>query len=204
MLRIKAMKLLNGKTVNFELNKGEAVIIRGKNGSGKSLLMKSIARLLPSGFEEFSYEGKNVSAFSPEQLRSEILYISATPSSMNQGTVEDYFKSAFQLQIYKNFTVTFPWQEYLKKWNLSEGQFQNLSSGQKQMLSILRALSLKAKVLLLDEPTANLDHEKTLEIEGLIRDWMRNTGGSVVMISHSDEQTSRLGFKVVRFEDLNY
>jgi ABC-type phosphate transport system ATPase subunit len=118
---------------------------------------------------------------------------------MNQGPVDEFFQSAFDLQIYKDLKVTFPWKDYLTRWNVQEKSFQNLSSGQKQMLSILRALSLSAKVLLLDEPTANLDQDKTIEIEELIKDWQKNTGGSVIFISHSDEQTRRLGFKSITF-----
>lgn len=203
MLRIKAMKLLNGKVVNFEINHGESFIIKGKNGSGKSLLLKSIARLLPVTFESFNYNDKPVSSYSPEQFRSEVLYISAAPSLLNQGTVEDFFQSAFRLKIYHDHTVTFPWKDYLQRWQIHETEFQNLSSGQKQMLSILRALSLRPKLLLLDEPTANLDQEKTEEIEELIKNWQRNSGGSVVLISHSEEQPKRLGLKVVPFESLH-
>jgi iron complex transport system ATP-binding protein len=193
------MKLLNGKLVDFELASGESVVIRGKNGSGKSLFLKSIARLLPVSYESFDYQGKDIKSYSAEKLRSELLYISATPSSMNQGPVDEFFQSAFDLQIYKDLKVTFPWKDYLTRWNVQEKSFQNLSSGQKQMLSILRALSLSAKVLLLDEPTANLDQDKTIEIEELIKDWQKNTGGSVIFISHSDEQTRRLGFKSITF-----
>lgn len=202
MLRIKNMKLLNGKILDFELNAGDTVIIKGKNGSGKSLLLKSIAKLLPVSVDSFTYQDQPVATYQTEIFRSEVLYISATPSSMGHGAVHDFFESAFRLKIYHSHTVTFPWKDYLHKWHITESQFQNLSSGQKQMLAILRALSLKPKVLLLDEPTANLDQEKTIEIEELIKDWQRNTGGSIVMISHSDEQSKRLGFKVVSFDAL--
>lgn len=202
MLRIKNMKLLNGKAVDFELNAGDTFIIKGKNGSGKSLLLKSIAKLLPAPAESFTYQDKPVSSYQTEIFRSEVLYISATPTSLGQTTVEEFFESVFRLKIYHSHSVSFPWRDYLQKWHITEKEFQNLSSGQKQMLSILRALSLKAKVLLLDEATANLDHEKTLEIEELIKDWQKNTGGTLVMISHSEEQSKRLGFQVVPFESL--
>lgn len=202
MLRIKNMKLLNGKVLDFELFAGETIIIKGKNGSGKSLLLKSIAKLLPVTVESFTYLDQPVATYQTELFRSEVLYISATPSTMGQGSVNDFFETAFRLKIYHSHTINFPWKEYLRKWHITESQFQNLSSGQKQMLAILRALSLKPKVLLLDEPTANLDLEKTIEIEELIKDWQRGTGGSVVMISHSDEQSRRLGFKVISFDAL--
>jgi putative ABC transport system ATP-binding protein len=199
MLRIENMKLLNGRLVNFTLKENDAVIIRGDNGTGKSLFLKSLARLIPSTYSIFDYNGKSVSTYVNEVFRSEVLYVSTTPSSLSQGTVEDYFRSALDLEIYSNYQVTFPYNDYLIEWKLDHLPFSQLSSGQKQMISILRALSLKARILLLDEPTANLDANRTHEIEKLLLDWMKKTSGSVIMVCHSDEQTRRLGFRTISF-----
>jgi putative ABC transport system ATP-binding protein len=199
MLRVESMKLLNERVVDLSLNDREAVIITGKNGTGKSLFLKSLARLIPSTFKTFQYDKKNITDIMPELFRSQVMYVSTTPFFPGEGKVEDFFQSAFDLTIYKDFTPRFPFDNYLKEWNLAGVEFSRLSSGQKQMVSILRALSLRPKILLLDEPTANLDQEKTLEIETLLETWRRNTGGSFIMISHSKEQTERLALRLLPF-----
>lgn len=202
MLRIKSLKLPNEKVVNFYLAQGEGMIIRGKNGSGKSLLLKSIAQLCVSPYEVFEYQGQHVQSFNPQVYRSEVLYVSTTPLMVKDQSVSEFFSSVKKLHVYKDHETDFDFNSYLSKWHIHEGEVSRLSSGQRQMISFLRALTLKAKVLLLDEPTANLDHEKTLEIERLILEWKERTGGAVIIISHSSEQINRLNFNVVDFESL--
>jgi ABC-type iron transport system FetAB ATPase subunit len=202
MLRVESMKLLNHKRVNFVVPERAGIVIQGQNGCGKSLLMKSLAKLIPSESKIFMFNGSEVGTLSLENYRSQVLYVPSVPPTMIDVSVEDFFQEAFNLQIYQNHIVTFPYQDYLKQWKLKDEMLQNLSSGQKQMVSILRAITLKAKVLLLDEPTANLDHEKTLKTEKLLYDWMDQTKGSVVIVSHSAEQAKRTGFEIISFERL--
>jgi ABC-type iron transport system FetAB ATPase subunit len=202
MLRIESMKLPNGKTVNFSLDTGDGIIIRGKNGSGKSLLLKSMALLCMAPYKHYDYKGQSVSELSAQVFRSEVLYVSTTPLMMKDQNVEEFFNSVRNLHVYKNHVSDFDYKHYLEKWHIPMSDVSYLSSGQRQMISFLRALTLNAKVLLLDEPTANLDHEKTLEIERLILDWKQRTSGSVIMISHSSDQINRLNFRVVDFESL--
>lgn len=202
MLRIESMKLPNNKTVNFSLDSRDAIIIRGKNGSGKSLLLKSMALLCMAPYKGYEYKGQNVSELNPQIFRSEVLYVSTTPLMMKDQSVEEFFQSIRNLHVYKNLISEFDYKYYLEKWHIPPGDVSYLSSGQRQMISFLRALTLNAKVLLLDEPTANLDHEKTLELEKLILEWKERTSGSVVMISHSSDQIARLNFRVADFESL--
>lgn len=202
MLRVKHLKLPNHKTVNFHLEKDEAIIVSGKNGSGKSLFLKSLALLSPGESESYEYNGVAVHNLRPEEFRSEVLYISTAHMMMKEGSVEDFFHAPLKFGIYQNHQVTFDYNHYLNLWHIPLKNVSLLSTGQKQMISVLRALTLKPKILLLDEPTANLDHEKTIEIEKLILDWKARTGGSFIWVGHSKEQIQRLGLKAVDFEDL--
>jgi ABC-type sulfate/molybdate transport systems ATPase subunit len=85
------------------------------------------------------------------------------------------------------------------KWNIQTQDIGQLSSGQKQMISFLRALTLKAKILLLDEPMSNLDSEMVLELEHLLIKWKNETNGSFIMISHNEQQIHRLGQEIIIF-----
>ena len=202
MLRVTHLKLPNHKSLNFHLEKNEALILSGKNGSGKSLLLKSLALLSSSEFESYEYNGNPVTAMRPEEFRRDVVYLSTAHMMMKEGSVEDFFQAPLKFHVYQNHKVTFDYRTYLEDWHIPPGNVSLLSTGQKQMISILRALTLKAKVLLLDEPTANLDSEKTREIETLIMKWKAETGGSFVWVGHAKDQIERLGIKHVAFEDL--
>lgn len=196
------MKLPNEKTVSISLGENEGIVLRGQNGCGKSLLLKSLARLCVAPSEKFEFSGVDVRELKPEVYRSEVLYVSTTPLLMKDQTVTEFFDSVRKLSVYQGHESQIDHGKYLSLWKIPTGEVSKLSSGQKQMISVLRALTLRAKILLLDEPTANLDHEKTQEIEKLIIEWQERTKGSVIWISHSEEQMKRLSFKIINFEDL--
>jgi ABC-type iron transport system FetAB ATPase subunit len=67
-----------------------------------------------------------------------------------------------------------------------------LSSGEKQRLALLRLLANQPRVLLLDEPTANLDPENTRRVEAVIREYCRERAAAVVWVSHDREQAARV------------
>jgi putative ABC transport system ATP-binding protein len=187
--------------VNFHLDDGGPIIIYGQNGCGKSLLLKSLALLFPSEFELYEYNGIPVNKLKPEEFRSHVLYLSHS-HLMRDDSVEDFFQAPLKLGVYQNHKVKFEYLHYLQKWQIPNGNVSLLSTGQKQMISILRALTLRPKVLLLDEPTANLDFEKTIEVEKLLLEWKKQTGGNFVFVGHSKDQIQRLGIKSIEFKDL--
>ncbi len=77
---------------------------------------------------------------------------------------------------------------------------ERLSSGERQRLAMVRALALKPRVLLLDEPTANLDAAATTAVEALIVAALRE-GTAVVLASHDREQVARLAGRELAFRD---
>ncbi len=200
MLRVRELQLLNNRVISFDLATGESVVIQGANGSGKTLFMKSLTKLVPASYLEFTLNGVPAASIRPELLRSQLLYVPATPVLPSGTTVEDFFQSAFRLEVYKNHRPAFPFRDYVERWGLNVQDLSLLSTGQRQLLTLLRALALSPKVLLLDEPTANLDSSRTLEVEALLQNWQRDTGAGVILSSHSRPQAERLGFRVVPFK----
>jgi putative ABC transport system ATP-binding protein len=201
MFLIQELILPNGRAVNFSLSEGEDLIIRGSNGSGKSLFLKSLASLLPLQYERFEFQNRPLKEWRKELYRSKVLYLhQAIPKDLL--TVEDFLSHPMQFGIYKDYSYPIEMDKYLNRWELKGMELIHLSMGQRQMLNLLRAVALKAEVLLLDEPLANLDAEKTEEAERLIREWKDRTGGSFLMISHDEYQTSRLGIREVQLEEL--
>ena len=76
-----------------------------------------------------------------------------------------------------------------------EWPVSRLSTGEKQRLGLLRALSLKPKVLLLDEPTANLDPENTQKVEQLVQTYLQSHAAAALWISHDPAQRVRVASK---------
>ena len=76
------------------------------------------------------------------------------------------------------------------QWKVSR-----LSSGEKQRLALLRAMQFKPQVLLLDEPTANMDEDNTLKVETIVMEYMHNHEASIIWVSHSMQQIERIADK---------
>jgi ABC-type iron transport system FetAB ATPase subunit len=75
-----------------------------------------------------------------------------------------------------------------------------LSTGERQRLALLRALAQAPRALLLDEPTAALDEDATARVEALLRQWLADERGVLLLVSHSPEQRARMGTRRLRLE----
>jgi UDP-glucose/iron transport system ATP-binding protein len=71
-------------------------------------------------------------------------------------------------------------------------RIERLSSGEKQRLALLRLLANRPEVLLLDEPTANLDAANSRRVETLVRDYLKANGASCLWVSHAQQQLEQL------------
>lgn len=185
MLVVRDMKLLNEKIVNFEARPGELVFIKGKNGSGKSLFLKSLAKIIPSTFREVSLNGFVTSDFTPEVWRSKLLYLPSEVCFSELETVHEFLNVPFRLNCYKDFIPSFDPLRHLQ--NCHE-RMDILSSGQKQRVALLRALSLNAEVLLIDECFSQIDSTTREWFMDLFKKF-QNEGKIILMVSHFEIQT---------------
>jgi D-xylose transport system ATP-binding protein len=194
--RFGAVQALSG--VDFEVYQGEVVGLVGDNGAGKSTLVKIIAGTYPPDSGRYFFEGREVTIHNPRQatdLGIQTVYQDLAlcdnldvvanlylGREQTQPVIPGLFDSIDEitmeqkaLQFIRNLHVSIP---------SVRATIATLSGGQRQSVAVARAVMWNSKVVLLDEPTAALGVEQTLQVKQLIRR-LRNQGLGIVVISHN-------------------
>ncbi len=184
------------ENIDFQIVPGEVFTVVGPSGSGKSTLLRLANRLEdPSGGEIFLDE-KNIKEMDVLALRRRMGLVFQEPV-LFEGTVEDNI--LFSLKTQKKSFPPERAQALLEAVGLNKDMCKKdscqLSVGQKQRVSIARALCLGPEVLLLDEPTSALDPGATLTIEKLISKLQAQFGLTVVFVTHQLDQAVRIGHR---------
>jgi ABC-type multidrug transport system fused ATPase/permease subunit len=154
--------------INFEIAKGSYVAIVGPSGSGKSTLIDVVSRLRKFEKGKILIDNKSINDFSLKSIRRSISYVPQNPQIFN-GTIKDHIgygrndsKESEIIHAAKISGADSFIQELPEKYNTQIIEdASNFSVGQKQRLELARALVKKSPILILDEPTSNLDAEST-------------------------------------------
>lgn len=183
-------------TVSLTISSGDFIVIRGKSGSGKSTLLSIMGALQRPTSGTISFEDKEYSALSNTELScliaKHIAYLPQGNSTIASLCVKDNLKLAAFIQ--KNAGKKNPASEkeidaVLERCgiaHLATALPASLSGGEAQRLSLARAIVCRPKLLLADEPTANLDKKNTSLVLSLLQE-EANKGSAVVLVSHEDE-----------------
>ncbi|MEE2751065.1 MAG: ATP-binding cassette domain-containing protein [Myxococcota bacterium] len=172
--------------VDFCLAAGDCVGLTGASGSGKSLLLRALADLDPHEGEVF-LEGIAQGEISGPNWRSRVGYLPAESHWWAPRIGDHFSKEAFTDEVEQ---LGLPSDVF--DWNP-----ERMSSGEKQRLAFLRLLSVRPEVLLLDEPTANLDAAMGLVLERIVRQRRDEQGVSVIWVSHDLGQLERVAGEVL-------
>jgi len=181
VLQVVSLKILSLVLRGFELRGGEAVAVTGASGSGKSLVLRALADLIPNE-GEVSLEGQSRGDLSGPEWRKLVTYVAATPGWWAER-VEDHFSD---LDLAKELAI-----EFLLPEDIFSNPVAQLSTGEQQRLVLIRALVQSPKVLLLDEPTSGLDAKATAAVEKRLKLFLR-AGGSMLFVTHDEAQAKRL------------
>ena len=177
---------------------GERIALRGKSGSGKSLLLRAIALLDPLDEGSVRCNGQTICGNAAPDYRTDVVYL-AQQAVVAEATVEEAIRRPFLYRHCKaktwNETQTLNRLTQLGRTHtFLEKRTSDLSGGEKQITALLRALAVDSTVLLLDEATSALDAETTEAAEGLIDRWQREKADerTSVWVSHDAAQLDRV------------
>lgn len=182
--------------INLEINRGEILTIIGPNGSGKSTLLRIMALLDRPASGEIIYDGEKIDALNAAKYRREITMVFQKPLLFNT-TVFENVAYGLRLRGLEKTELTKRVENALNSVMLNgfgPRMAKKISGGEQQRVVLARALALEPKLLLLDEPTANLDPANTALIEKIIRKLRGKT--SVVVATHNIFQARRLSDRV--------
>lgn len=185
--------------LDLGLGPGELVTARGATGSGKTLLLRTLAGLDPVQEGRLELLGRPHRAWTPAGWRRRVVYLHQDPV-LFPGTVEENLREPFGWGIHgdRRFDRE-AIRARLEPLGLDPGWLARdaggLSGGERQLLALLRALQLDPSALLLDEPTAALDPAATRRVETLVADWLEGAGEdrAVLWVTHDREQARRMG-----------
>jgi putative ABC transport system ATP-binding protein len=185
--------------IDFQLRGGDRVAITGASGSGKSVLLRTLALLDAPDAGLVRWRGQGVFSAQVPQYRRHVGYLSQRPA-MIDGTVEDnlrfpYSLKAFDGEQFDLQAVTGLLATAGKTPAFLQQAAADLSGGEVQLVALLRVLQTGPQVLLLDEPTAALDPASARAVEQLVQVWFEGQAASArayLWVSHDEEQARRV------------
>ena len=187
--------------ISFKINKGTIIGLLGPNGCGKSTTIGMMLGLIKPTSGTVVINGQNI-----ENNRTSLLekmnFISPYIELPKKLTVEENLKVYGRLYGVKNLEGKI--SEIMEKLNLTEFKKRKtgeLSSGQKNRVSLAKALVNDPEILLLDEPTASLDPDVSDYIRTFIEDFASKKGTTILLASHNMNEVERLCHEVMMMKD---
>ena len=180
MLKLESVCARHLQNVYLTLKAGECITVTGGSGSGKTLLLRIIADLEPfTGI--LRLDDRSHVDFHPWEWRRRVGMLPAS-SQWWFDTVALHFQD-----LPNGWLTQVGFDPSVMQWSVNR-----LSSGERQRLALLRLLANRPQVLLLDEPTANLDQDLTIAVEQLLAAYRRETGAAMIWVTHDGHQIRRV------------
>jgi len=189
--------------VSFTVFEGEKVVVIGPNGSGKSTLLKTVLRLIEPIKGSIIFRGIDIVRLPKSELPRIRVRMGYVPQ---EGVLFPHMKVvdnvALPLRLALGMSKAEAYKkalEYLKLFDMHELAYRypaQLSGGQRQRVAIVRALALEPDLLLLDEPTSNLDPSSRREVVEVLYN-IAKMGKSMVLVTHELEIASKVSDKVI-------
>ena len=198
MIRVRNLTLRVGsfalEGVSFRVATGRYAVLMGKTGSGKSTLLEAVAGLKSAHRGAVELLGRDVTRLKPADRG--VGYVPQDLALFPTMTVREHLAFALTVRGWDRPAVeqrVAELAELLGIGHLLARRPQGLSGGEAQRAALGRALSFRPRVLLLDEPLSALDEETREEMVELLRTIHRETGVTVLHVTHSLTEAKKLG-----------
>ncbi|SIT69993.1 ABC-type iron transport system FetAB, ATPase component [Ectothiorhodosinus mongolicus] len=189
LLELRALSSEQIGPLALSLDSGELVTISGPSGAGKSLLLRAICDL-DEHHGQVLLAGRERITYPPSQWRRKVAYLPADPAWWEDSVGPHLGDTSDSLLKGLGFTPE------VREWTV-----ERLSSGERQRLALARLLGNQPQVLLLDEPTANLDLANAERIEALVKSYLQEHQAAALWVSHDAEQLRRLQARTLHIVD---
>ena len=208
MLLLHRLEKRFGERLLFDIDtlaidEGAAYVLTGANGTGKSTLLRIMAGLEPAKAQLVRFRDTPVQLHPyPQAMREAIVYVHQHPVMFSTSVQKNiaYGLRARRMahaEIHERVEEAMSWAGVV---HLRDRDPTTLSGGEKQRIALARAKVLQPKLLLLDEPTANLDGSAREQVIALIPSIV-NAGSSVVMACHDRDLISVQGVRRLKLRD---
>ena len=187
----KHQKNCIAKAINLQITQGTFVALLGKNGIGKSTLLRTLAKVQKPIQGTISLNNKNIDKYTHQELATALSLVLTEKLPQSQLTVFEII--ALGQQPYTNWIDRLT-QNHLKKIlkaieqtevsHLKDKRFYELSDGQLQKVLIARALAQDTEIIILDEPTAHLDIHHTFNVFSLLQKLVKTTQKTIIISTH--------------------
>jgi len=192
--------------ITFCLEKPQMVVILGPNGVGKSTLIYCIDRLLNPQYGTVLLDGQDIDEMPLKELALKVAYVPCASSAVFQMSVIDSImigrqpRSAWRMND-SDMSVVHDVIEMLDIEDLMFRPISELSAGQRQKVMIARGLVQETQVLLLDEPTANLDVKHQMEVMDLMKFLVEEKEKVVLAVCHDINLAAKYADSVLLMSD---
>jgi len=181
LLQVRDLQTKLLKPLSFSLAAGKCIAVRGPSGAGKTLLLRAIADLDPNQ-GSVRLEGRDRLTIPGPEWRRLVGYLPAEPGWWAETVGQHFGDWTAAAAVLTNLGFA----EEAKSWPITR-----LSTGERLRIALVRALIIRPKVLLLDEPTAALDAASVAAVESLIATRIR-AGLAVLWVTHDAGQARRI------------
>lgn len=193
--------------ISFCLDHGEVACVLGPNGSGKTTLFRTLLRFLPLMQGCVRICGEDASSMSARAFARKISFIPQTHESAFGYTVEEIAMMgrachvpAFSIPGKADAEAVEEALSSLRIVNLRDRRFSELSGGQQRLALIARALAQQAQILIMDEPSSDLDYANQMLVQNTITE-LRDRGYAIILSTHAPEYPYSVASKVLLLKE---
>jgi iron complex transport system ATP-binding protein len=190
--------------ISFNLETGKIIALLGANGAGKTTLLKTLNGGLPIASGEINLNGKSLKDFSRRAIAQKIAVVAQETETKFPVSVAEFVLSgrfahgaAFGWETTRDWRIALECLHECDLKNYANRSMNQLSGGERQRVVLARALATEAKILLLDEPTANLDLAHQALLFRLIKERCEKYEAAAIVVTHDLNLASEFADEIV-------